>query len=282
MQNYIQKNQYISQKLTNSESLTIEKYHRLWVDECHPSYQDSKTIFSQSKYKYPYLPLYLGQYNIENIENLNVNVLRLLIRMNHENEKVYLPKELLILKDFILENMNYHRLYYSKNKNAFIYLTVRCCDESTLYYKNSQTWHVDGFQGSKVKKHIVEQNFIWSNKAPTEFLLQPMFCDGLNPSRHDINDFFEKNALEQNIYRGKELGLYVMNPYNIHRVNKSSFEGKRVFIRLNFSPVEIVDITNTINPNFKRENIPMRDVRDFLNSYDIDESVISGFDKMNK
>jgi hypothetical protein len=282
MQNYIKKNKYISQELTIGESLTVEKYHRLWIDEHHPSYQDSKTIFSQSKYKYPYLPLYLGQYNIENIENLNINVLRLLIRMNHENEKIYLPKELLILKDFILENINYHRLYYPKNKNAFVYITVRSCSENHLYYKNSQTWHVDGFQGSKVKKHIVEQNFIWSNKAPTEFLLQPMFCEGLNPSRHDINDFFEKNAIEQNIYRGKEYGLYVINPYNIHRVNKTSFDGKRVFIRLNFSPVEIVDITNTINPNLKRENIPMRDVRDFLNTYTLDEGVMSGFDKINK
>lgn len=199
--------------------------------------------------------------------------------MNHEDEEIHLPKELLILKDFILENINYHRLYYKKNRNAFIYLTVRCANKKSIYYENSKTWHVDGFQGSKIKKHIVEQNFIWSNKAPTEFLVQPMFCEGLNPSRHDINDFFERNAKKEYIFHTKEYGLYIMNPYNIHRLNSVDFEGKRVFIRLNFSPVEIQDITNTKNPNLQRDVSPMRDVRDFLDSYHIDEQDMSGFSK---
>lgn len=279
MQNYISNNEYIEQTLGSCIVIKPEKYQRLLIDEHHPSYHDANTIFSQSKYKYPYLPLYLGDYQIDGVDDLNVNVLRLLIRMNHEDADIYLPEELMILKNFILDNINYHRQYYAVNKNAFIYLTVRCCSYDNMYYKNSQTWHVDGFQGSKIAKHIVEQNVIWCNKLPTEFLLQPMFCEGLDPARHDINYFFNRNAKDELAYEIKENGLYVMNPYNIHRVNHMKYDGNRVFIRLNFSPVEIVDPTNTINPGLIREVIKIRDVRDFLGEYPIDEMEINGIRK---
>ncbi len=279
MQNYIKNINYLNQELTEGEIVYCETYSRLLIDENHPSYADSKNMFSQEKYKYPYLPLYLGQYEIENVENIDVNVLRLLIRLNDEKAPLHIPAELMDLEDFLLDNINYHRQHYSENKNAFIYLTVRICDYENIYYDNSKTWHIDGFQGSKIKRHIVEQNVIWSNKCPTEFLLQPMFCEGLNPSRHDINDFFDRNAKEEFRFKSLENGLYFMNPYNIHRVNSEKFEGKRVFIRLNFSPVEISDKTNTVNPMLKREVIKSRDVRDFLNSYVIDEIEASGFRK---
>lgn len=61
-------------------------------------------------------------------------------------------------------------------------------------------------------------------------------------------------------------------------MNKEKFDGKRVFIRLNFSPVLIEDFTNTINPllpQYKFEK--RRDVRDFLRGYKLNEVDDSGF-----
>lgn len=277
MQNYTKNINYINSELTFGEVLESPKYSRLIIDPTHPSYSDANSDFSQDKFKFPYLPLYLGQHEIENVETINTNVLRLIIREGDENGKIFLPSELLVLKDLILENINYHRQFYAANKDAFIYLTVRTCHYNDLYYSNSKTWHIDGFQGSKTKRHIVEQNLIWCNKLATEFLMKPMFCEGLNPSRHNINDFFEKNSDGGLTYKIRENGLYFMNPYNIHRVSSDQFFGKRVFVRLNFSPVEIVDPTNTINPMLPRDSSDIRDVRDFLSPYTIDESEIQGF-----
>ena len=69
----------------------------------------------------------------------------------------------------------------------------------------------------------------------------------------------------------------MINPYNIHRVNKNKFSGKRIFLRLNFSPVLIEDNTNTQNPkvvyNFKNRV----DVRNFLSEYKVNEKPNSGF-----
>lgn len=279
MQDYIKNNTYVPTKLTKEDIVVIkpEMYERIKIDPLHPSYAHAKEDFSHSYFKYPYLPLYLGDYEID-IKDVSQSVLRLMIRENNENGNIYLPKQFIVFKDLILENINYHRQYYEINKDAFIYLTVRSCTYDELFYKNSQSWHIDGFQGSRIKRHIIEQDIFWCNTSPTDFLLQPMFCEGLDPSRFDINDFFEKNAKDNFKVSAKEKGVYLVTPYNIHRVNLSPFKGKRVFVRLNFSPVLIEDHTNTINPLLDKYSFEKRrDVRDFLRSSQINEIEDSGF-----
>lgn len=280
MQNYISRLTYLEQNLTYGEVFSVPDHHRFIIDAHHPSYKDSEEIFNQEKLKYPYIPLYIGDYSIPDIEeeSFNINVLRLLIRENNSHANIYLPNELLPLKNFILDNVNYHRKFYSVNKDCFIYITIRTCSYDELFYKDSSLWHIDGFQGSRIKRHIIEQDIFWCNKNPTQFLLQPMFCEYLDPSKHDINDFFEKEAKENFLVNTFSDKIYLATPYNIHRVNKSPFEGKRVFIRLNFSPVEIEDNTNTVNPMLERTYPPRKDVRDFLREYKIKESNDSGLD----
>lgn len=278
MQNYISSLTYLEQNLTDGEVLKCPEYHRFIIDPHHPSYRDSEIDFTQEKFKYPYIPLYLNDCVIPQVEHkdFNVNVLRLLIRENNSHADIHLPKELLCFKDFILDNINYHRQYYSVNKDCFIYITVRTSNYEELFYKNSTEWHIDGFQGSRIKRHIIEQDIFWCNKNPTQFLLQPMFCEHLDPSKHDINNFFESNAKDEYIVDTFTNKVYLATPYNIHRVNKSHFDGNRVFVRLNFSPVEIEDFTNTINPMLKRVYPERRDVRDFLRKYNINERNDSG------
>jgi hypothetical protein len=280
MQNYIENVKYIKTELRKQDIVEIQVplYERLKIEQEHPSYNDATLDFNQNKYKYPYIPLYLGEFDIPQVEDINLNVLRLMIRENSENNSIFLPEQLLPLKNFILENVNYHNNHYGINKNCFIYITVRTSDYDNLFYQNSSDWHIDGFQGSRIKRHIIEQDSFWCNKSPTEFLIQPFFCENLNPSKHDINDFFEKNSDLRYLLKTKPNSIYFVNPYNIHRVSKERFDGKRVFIRLNFSPVLIEDFTNTINPFFEQYKFTFRrDVRDFLGSYKTEENVDSGF-----
>lgn len=280
MQNYIENVKYIDVKLKKEDILEIPvpKYMRLKHDPDHPSYIDSELDFNQSKFKYPYLPLYLGDYEIPDVESINLNVLRLMIRENSENSNIFIPKELSSFKNFILENINYHRQHYSINKDCYIYLTVRSSTYEELFYKNSSTWHIDGFQGSKINRHIIEQDAFWCNISATDFSLQPFFVENLNPTKHDINDFFEKNSDPKFLIKTKPKSIYFVTPYNVHRVNPLPFEGKRIFIRLNFSPVLIEDNTNTQNPYFSNLNFEFRrDVRDFLREYNINEKDDSGF-----
>lgn len=280
MQDYTKNINYLDSQLTAGESFYVPKTERLQISPEHPSYHDADKVLDHARFKNPYLPLYLGDHTLpnEDIDSLNTNVLRMMIRLDDENSMVHIPKELLALKSFIADNINYHRQFYPVNKNCFIYLTVRQSTYEELFYKEASTWHVDGFQGSRIDRHIVEQDVFWCNKSPTQFLLQPMYCEGLNPSQHDINDFFDRKANPAFIATGKANSAYMATPYNIHRVNPTKFEGKRLFVRINFSPVEIEDNRNTINPMLPQDTYaPRIDVRNFLREYKIDESIDSGF-----
>lgn len=269
--------EYIQQELTEGVSFYPKQYKRLKIEENHPSYKDAEEIFSQDRYKYPYLPLFLGDYDIPNVESIDVNVLRMLIRENNENKKVFLPKELLFLKDFIESNINYHRQYYSINKDAFIHLTIRKCTYKEIKtFAKAATWHVDGFQGKRIPRHIPEQDIIWCNKNPTAVSITPFFCEHLDSSKYDINEFFN-NHQNENYIKLKKNKQYLITPYNVHKMVNKKFKGKRVFVRLTFSPVEIEDPTNTQNPMLKRKYPERVDVRNFLNKYELDEKNISGF-----
>jgi hypothetical protein len=279
MQDYIKGVTYVKQELTNSNKGTAVEYmKRLQIDPMHPSYRDHREVFSHEGYKYPYMPLYLGQYNID-VDKVNVNVLRLIIRTNNRGCTLALPVELEPLRDFICAQINYHNQYYPTNADSYIYITVRTRDKDCN--KNSKTWHVDGFQGSRIDRHLPEQDIIWSNINPTEFLLQPFYLDGMNPSKHDVNQYFDDNANENMAMSGLENGVYMCTPYNVHRACNDTFDKKRVFIRLTFSPVLIQDSTNTYNPAFPKgvfDGYDNRDdVRNHLWKYEIDETMNNGF-----
>lgn len=284
MQNYTHKIDY---KNTAFEPdciipLDVPTYQRIQIDPVHPSYHDANLIFDQSRYKYPYLPLYMGKHEIKGHQDINLNVLRLMIRINDPLAKVYLPEALMPLKDMILDSINYHRQFYPANSGCFVYLTVRSSTYEELCASHTTDWHIDGFQGSRIARHLIEQDVFWSNVLPTEFSIQPFFCEGLDPSRHDISEFFHRNIDGRFCVKTQANSLYLVTPYNIHRrVPAEPFEGKRIFVRINFSPVLIDDKTNTVNPVFSHIQLSTRvDVRNFLWSYNADERVDSGFESV--
>lgn len=262
-------------KLTGWVKHVFAPYNRLKIDPNHPSYFDADKVFDQERFKYPYLPLYLGNFKID-IDKVDLNVLRLIIS-DHDYE-LHVPEQFQPLMDFITTQCNYHRQHYPANNSPYIYITVRTTD-GDCYYNTAQEWHVDGFQGSSEHRHIPEQDIVWSNCNPTEFTLQPVFCEGLTPSKHNIVNFFNETIDENNVYTGIENGVYLLTPYNIHRVSIEPFKQKRVFIRLTFSPVPIIDSTNTPNPCINVEEKYRKDVRDFLWDYKCDEFEHSGFKK---
>lgn len=96
------------------------------------------------------------------------------------------------------------------NNKPYIYITVRTTD-GNCYYQTAQDWHVDGFQGSSADRHIPEQDIVWSNCNPTEFSIQPMFCEGLNPSKHSIVNFFNTNINNDDVYTGVPNGVYLLH-----------------------------------------------------------------------
>ncbi|NTF17869.1 hypothetical protein G6L37_05600 [Agrobacterium rubi] len=282
MQDFTRQQTYIAAHIGNDGFVEHEAhdYERLQIEPLHPIYGQTELPFSEAMYKYPSIPLFVGKFEIstDELAALELNVLNLMIRENSRTAPIHLPKAAESIAPLILQNINYHRQFFEANADAYVYLTVRVCDYETMYYRNSATWHVDGYQGARAVRQRVEQNMLWSNVNPTQFSIQPYFCEGINPRMHDINEFFERKTSEASAISAVRNGIYFVNPYHVHRVCPERFDGKRVFVRVNFSPVLIEDPRSTENPRLPQYRFAKRvDVRNFLHAYEVDEAASSGF-----
>lgn len=156
-------------------------------------------------------------------------------------------------------------------KHPFCYLTIR---KGPVTSVTDDEWHVDGF--SQTVTHLPEQNYIWVDDTPTEYLngFPIKIPNDFNPNRHNIHKFFQKEINEYNgalpIQYIEPKTLYCMDPYIIHRrptISNNSLD--RTFVRLSFTPIEIEDVNNTPNPliptNYTRDGVKV--MRDKLKNY---------------
>lgn len=141
-------------------------------------------------------------------------------------------------------------------KHLFCYVTVR---HGEVTSRRDDEWHVDGFSMSIT--HIPEQNYIYSDHTPTEYIVKPfVFQDDFDPLAHNIHWFFQDRiSKDDEVKVCKPKTFYVFDPYMIHRRPPSIPAGVRTFIRISFTPIEINDRNNTLNPliptNYTRDGL---------------------------
>lgn len=148
----------------------------------------------------------------------------------------------------------------------FVYITVR---NGIVDSETDDEWHVDGF--SQMITHLPEQNYTWCDKVSTEYVKMafdiPDDFDGL---KHNVHNFFQNRIEENDAISTKDKTVYVFDPYVVHRRPKATKGMERCFIRISFTPIEIRDVNNTLNPllptNYKRDGL--KDMRDKLINYD--------------
>ena len=229
-----------------------------------PIYERAKRIFSQSGYMYPAPPLFLGVRDILFPQD-DIFVLRLLIKQPGSN--FMLPKKLEFLAQAIKNCAAYQMEHFPDFANRFVYLTVR--SGTVREGQKDDELHVDGFQGISVPRHIPEQNYLWASNNPTLFSLQPYFVENIDPSRHNIHNYFESNTNKSMLMSGVDKGLYAIDPYHIHaRPSGVIARPRRSMFRLCFSPVEIRDDNNFVNKYLPRGPYGRSDIRDRLTTYE--------------
>lgn len=189
-------------------------------------------------------------------------ILRMLIKKMFNGYMI--PQEIQWLQPFIEKCEAYQK---SMGINQpFVYITIR---NGIVKSVTDDEWHVDGF--SKTITHLPEQNYIWSNKIPTEYIEKAIeIPHDFNPLKHNIHKFFQKRISETDIKMMNEKKIYCLDPYIIHKRPKIEPNVNRCFIRLSFTPIEIEDVNNTINPllvtNYTRNGV--MEMRDQLIEYD--------------
>lgn len=193
----------------------------------------------------------------------NTYILRILIRRPLEEFKI--PDNLKWVQPLI--EMSERNQKHLGVIHPFCYLTIRSTDYLS---KTTDEWHVDGF--STRITHLPEQNYIYVDHSPTEFLLKKINIPrDFDPLKHNIHYLIQDSVNDSDvIHTINNKTLYCFDPYVIHRRPKNII-GRRTFIRISFTPIEINDVNNTENYMLKTyyDRDGIKDFRNKLERYPI-------------
>ena len=189
-------------------------------------------------------------------------ILRMLVRRMFGEYKV--PQELEWVRPLIEVADKNQKLIGIRQ--PFVYLTVR---NGIVNTQSDDEWHVDGF--SQMFTHLPEQNYVWSSAHPTEYVEKPFnFPADFSGIKHNVHKFFQNRINEEDVLKMVARRVYGLDPYIVHRRPARTNGISRCFVRLSYTPIEIEDINNTINPllptDYKRDGI--KELRNKLLDYD--------------
>lgn len=143
----------------------------------------------------------------------------------------------------------------------YCYVTVR---SGLVESVTDDDWHTDGF--SMNITHLPEQNYCWSNVYPTEFVEKGIvFPKDFSPFAHNIHQYIG-DALIANpepITVANPNTIYCFDPYVIHRRPQIPEGIQRTFVRVSYTPIEIIDGANTENPLLPRPKCERNAVKEF-------------------
>ena len=187
-------------------------------------------------------------------------VLRMLV-MSPESNGVRLPPELQWLRS-TLELCMYMQAEIGK-RHPYVYITVR---SGVVRSVSDDEWHVDGF--SMRVPHEPEQNYVWTDSCPTEYLDQQFVIpDDFDPLKHNLHQFFQDRADDACICLLPSQHLHQIDPYVVHRRPRVEAGTRRTFFRISFVPIQIEDDNNTANPLLPVPVFGRTDVRTHLTRY---------------
>ncbi len=239
----------------------VDQRQRQKIDADNPIYARGGQVFNQRGYMFPAPPVYMGQSEIKPPED-PVFALRLLIKQ--PGSSFVVPNTLKFLEEFIRDCSAYQAQFFPVFEERFVYITVR---SGPMMPNKEDVFHVDGFQGISVPRHIPEQNYLWASSHPTLFSLQPYFVENLDPGKHNVHDYFDKATDRRMVYEGLSKGIYLIDPMHVHARRPLNVGTVRTVVRLTYSPVEIRDDTNTPNPELPRGPYNRNDPRNHLWGY---------------
>lgn len=172
-----------------------------------------------------------------------------------DTDGLVIPKELEWLEE-VIRLLDHYQQIHNLN-NPFVYVTVR---HGLVTSETDDIWHVDGF--SMKTKHVPEQNYLWVDSNPTEYLTQKFdIPDSFDPMKHHLHWYFDDRACQENIRECEKGIVYLFDPYFIHRRPKEVVGKMRTFWRVSFTPIEIEDGMCTQNPLLPAKNYVNDDVR---------------------
>lgn len=151
------------------------------------------------------------------------------------SSKIHLPDHLKVFADLII-------LAKTRDPQRFhdehVYLTAKTLWVSGEFIGNRPGWHSDGFGTDDL-------NYIWADRAPTVFLHDEVFNEGIVFNGYDCNSFYsmcnelgEEADMWDTAWKTKTFNdkhLLRLDPSVIHRSPINFEEGMRSFAKVSIS-----------------------------------------------
>lgn len=240
---------------------SLNLFSRFKLDKESPIYLRALETFNSKYFMYPVPPICLGYLDLE-LPKEEVFVLRMCIKTPTSSWKV--PIELEWTVPFLVNILSYQQSCFPDFDQRFYYLTVRVGENRT---SQEDIFHVDGFQNGLLEPlHAPQQFYIWSDRDPTLFALQPYFTQGLDPIKHNFHMYFDKHTQAASLYQGLPKNIYCLDPYIVHAKPKG-LTGFRATVRLSCIMTDVKDNTNTVNPALPMRPYNKPDPRNVLWEY---------------
>jgi|SRR5579862_3954341 len=187
-------------------------------------------------------------------------VLRMLVKRPFQDFQF--PEEMQWLIPIVYECQWYQKCKLGITQ-PYCYITVR---NGLVTSVTDDEWHTDGF--SMGITHLPEQNYCWSNCYPTEFVKKSIsFPKDFSPLKHNVHQYIQ-DYLTLNpatISVAKPYEIHCFDPYVIHRRPQIPQGVRRCFVRVSYTPIEIADDSNTLNPLLPTPKYNRDAVKDFRN-----------------
>lgn len=177
--------------------------------------------------------------------------------VKHSGGELLIPDFLQWIKPLLNKGLEHQATL--GNDHPFVYVTVRVGKVESV---TDDHWHLDGF--STRIEHVPEQNYIYTDCYPTEYIKQSVSVpDDLDPTVYNMNTYLDKFVDAANVVQCKPYHVYCVDPYVLHKRPQVPAQVFRTFVRVSFVPIEIDDINNSQNPllplTYTKNGVEFRD-----------------------
>lgn len=187
-----------------------------------------------------------GEFSKAGPPEINVNnmVIKLLA-----SDKVYIPPELNQARSTIQQIIDYEYAINPMANDYYAYITIRQGWVKTKKTQSHPTIHVDGLQGAKyAKKLLPGQSYFVADAVPTRFFYHPFDFSGYSVDEYDYRTLMALQARIDQSYLLDSYGIYLIDPYMVHRPTVPEKDTFRTFLRVQFTQKEFAKTEDMDNP----------------------------------
>ena len=225
------------------------------VQPWSPTYADIEEPFCLFKYTNPRLPIDLGATDLSKVQDCP-SVLRMPLKLPGD-EHFSIPEEFLPILPLLTRLFTYERGICSRYLGFAAHITIDNRNVEPGSTQRFPGFHGDDLQGGIFNsKVITAHSYIITSEPATEVCLQPFFVAHLHDTFEKVFDEFDRQARPENTVKVLGSHVYLVDPYNVHRSPVITEPVERTFLRITFSPADMLLPHNTINPMLANRYYP--------------------------